>query len=103
PHDSQASLTPLSPVTTLFRPNTRGADGRSNRAFCCRAQPFREAHRSRSPEAGQRGPQETMAETSDQGRERAAMRFSKGLGAAARSEEHTSELQSLTHIVCPLL
>src|SRR5687767_15339277 len=68
----------LFPYTTLFRSRTRG-----NRAHAHAVRDRRFAGRSRHPVAG---------------------RARKGRASArARSEEHTSELQSLAYLVCRLL
>src|SRR2546425_9223295 len=76
----------LFPYTTLFRSRARGPSGRSSCARCgwtVRPVARRGARRDRSPKRGGRG----------RGRRT----------HAGRSEEHTSELQSLAYLVCRLL
>src|SRR5438876_9241867 len=68
----------LFPYTTLFRSHGRGRD--------------REGIRLRDGGLGQEAPREARGH----GR-------SHGLPQPARSEEHTSELQSPVHLVCRLL
>src|SRR5205814_10485729 len=76
----------LFPYTTLFRSRKRRAD-------------FRDRHRGRRlPDRGRR----------EQGRRARGdvwppTLFGRERGVLARSEEHTSELQSLRHLVCRLL
>src|SRR5438093_10195433 len=75
----------LFPYTTLFRsdpgPEPGGGDG---------------------PKARRAGGPPRREPTRHLGR-REASRAEDGLSGAARSEEHTSELQSLTNLVCRLL
>src|SRR5262249_56784376 len=69
---------PLFPYTTLFRSSSR-----SPRA--CRSRSSRTAWRCRAPRASSR------------------RRCPRASATSGRSEEHTSELQSLTNLVCRLL
>src|SRR5262245_64581700 len=78
----------LFPYTTLFRSPVHQGEGPQGRA-CGRA-----ARRCGGPGARQRG------------QDRSARRYqarASDVGDHIRSEEHTSELQSLRHLVCRLL
>src|SRR5437016_9564910 len=85
----------LFPYTTLFRSGPDrpghgtaargGADARGGRTAAL--------HRPPLPRAGRRAPPEL----------RGGRRAAAGPPRAQRSEEHTSELQSLTNLVCRLL
>src|SRR5262249_61985216 len=89
PHPSSTSLTrspptsPLFPYTTLFRSNCQSQSGPGDQ----HANGRRAAPRRRHP----------VCAGSDLGSP------SAGASIKARSEEHTSELQSLTNLVCRLL
>src|SRR3989441_2816296 len=76
----------LFPYTTLFR----SAQPSGEPDFDSRPG-LRRGHDTQEPDLGLR-----MAE-------RAAQRPAAGVLAASRSEEHTSELQSLAYLVCRLL
>src|SRR5205814_8862972 len=80
----------LFPYTTLFR---SGPQGRGDRLWQPGPRPFAVA--ARFGRAGQGRPQRGL-EVPRQGR-------GAGPGGRHRSEEHTSELQSLRHLVCRLL
>src|SRR5205823_9328038 len=89
----------LFPYTTLFRSGAAGAQARAARARMgegvCRS-----ALRFQAPAGVQLPP-------GDRGRDRFQPRVLPAFGRArdrsARSEEHTSELQSLAYLVCRLL
>src|SRR5262249_61700611 len=89
---------PLFPYTTLFRsPVATRAVQRGARSRMLRATHADLPHRRRRPRAG-------GARVGRDGRRR-AMAGVDGVDAPrrTRSEEHTSELQSLTNLVCRLL
>src|SRR5262249_61727008 len=93
---SPPPTSPLFPYTTLFRSHLSRAvprpGGRGAPALALsgrRARPA--AIRPRPPPAGRRGAPSVHSRSSTSGRCR------------SRSEEHTSELQSLTNLVCRLL
>src|SRR5205814_8388487 len=79
---------PLSPYTTLFRSGATHRPGRAGAARTAEPDPFAEAPRECAELASLPRP--------------AKLASTPGAGAA-RSEEHTSELQSLRHLVCRLL
>src|SRR5205823_15127814 len=92
----------LFPYTTLFR-----SAALPERRL---PQPFRDAHRLVGPLADQERPQqfdgafdERLAgeDAADAGEARVGEDFDDGVNV--RSEEHTSELQSLAYLVCRLL
>src|SRR5262249_61833947 len=58
--------------------------------------------RTRAQPRGARGPAHHLR-VQQRGDDRAAARRRHGLDVRSRSEEHTSELQSLTNLVCRLL
>src|SRR5205814_6601757 len=89
-----ATLTePLFPYTPLFRSGGRGRPLPPGRHRGARGHPARvREHGRRRPSRGERE------------HERAVRGHAAGeRGRAPRSEEHTSELQSLRHLVCSLL
>src|SRR5687767_15766212 len=80
----------LFPYTTLFRsPGGGAADAREQPAPGCR----RAARGSRRLRRDRQGGAQSRGAGGDQA----------GAHAAGRSEEHTSELQSLAYLVCRLL
>src|SRR5262249_58322286 len=81
---------PPFPYTTLFRSRDRVAEGGPRRRGGRRRQSHRAAHPRRGAQAG----------GSDQ---EPARDGATGRAPRRRSEEHTSELQSLTNLVCRLL
>src|SRR5258706_8764077 len=79
----------LFPYTTLFRSRAGHDATRSDRQAERRGRPHPEAAGTEEPPRGGRH---------DRGR-----RHAGGGSSVPRSEEHTSELQSLTNLVCRLL
>src|SRR2546425_8110340 len=61
---------------------------------------FRSAARSRAPKPGRRFHPRCLSAPARRSRDR---RYPQRARRAARSEEHTSELQSLAYLVCRLL
>src|SRR5687767_15359090 len=87
-------ISPLFPYTTLFRSAFRGG---------VRAQPGRPAAAMSRPGVGDERPAPRLARHLP-ALQRAARRGRRPRArGAARSEEHTSELQSLAYLVCRLL
>src|SRR5262249_56996449 len=80
----------LFPYTTLFRSLDARADGGQSRS------------RAR-PRPGNRPPQELHPRVPALHPHRQRLRLRRLRQSARRSEEHTSELQSLTNLVCRLL
>src|SRR5262245_57020953 len=81
---------------------------RSGASHCkCAGQTLRPAHASLGSGGGQTGRDCALGKLADKGSAQPHLRAGRrSFGAAlcpARSEEHTSELQSLRHLVCRLL
>src|SRR3989441_9750781 len=87
---------PLFPYTTLFGSVPADVRGR-------RAQGLDEARRHRRRLHGLCGEVQLDPVTAPVGGEETALRVKPRLAVARRSEEHTSELQSLAYLVCRLL
>src|SRR5258706_2374893 len=81
----------LFPYTTLFRSPVRGRERRAAEGRC-----------PRSPDRDQPPPQVHQQVLAGAGGAGGAV-LRRPEGPAPRSEEHTSELQSLTNLVCRLL
>src|ERR1035441_8840347 len=92
----------LFPYTTLFRSLTlrvgdRRLDFRNRRVIRTLPDPFGDATTGANGIEQIRGRRLKQADSFDE------IGFSRAIRADERSEEHTSELQSLRHLVCRLL